>query len=201
MLETLPLPPSCVIRPARPTDRKPIRILLNQFRQEILPPPSQWAWVQRWGAIAVLAGTAIYLSLSLSWQELLNLLLGPSILIGLATAIAYVLTWNSEWNNFWVAESNNQIVACAKLRCLSQYSLLHDLYVVPEWRSQGLGSYLVTYLGQQATKPLYLTCLPKLTTFYMRLGFRPVMSNTLPPLIQYDLGLAGRLDVIPLVLR
>ena len=111
------------------------------------------------------------------------------------------MTWNDDWKNFWVIEHDDQLIACAKLRQYQQYSLLHDVYVVPEWRSQGLGSELVTHVGRQATKPLYLTCLPKLTQFYMRLGFMPIASKSLSPLIQYDLGIPGRFEVIPLVLR
>ncbi|MBF2029813.1 MAG: GNAT family N-acetyltransferase [Oscillatoriales cyanobacterium C42_A2020_001] len=201
MTVSFSLPPGCIIRPACPTDKTAIRELLAQFRQEVLPPVSQTEWTMRILAGGLLSGIGIHLGLTLGLQRLWNLVLGPGTVIGLGVLAAAFLSWHSEWENFWVIEHRNQLIACAKLRQHQRYSLLHDVYVVPGWRSQGLGSFLVSYLGEQATKPLYLTCLPKLTEFYLRLGFMPVLSKTLSPLIQYDLGIPGQVEVIPLVLR
>lgn len=195
------MPPGCTIRRACSTDRAILHNLLTQFRQEILPPVSKIDWLLRFIAGALLVGIGVQFSVSLGWQGFINVLLTPLLIVGLAVIVGAFVTWNDSWKNFWVIEHQHQLIACAKLRCYPHYSLLHDVYVVPEWRSQGLGSRLVAHLGTQATKPLYLTCLPKLTQFYMRLGFMPVSSKSLSPLIQYDLGLPGRLQVIPLVLR
>lgn len=194
------LPPGCVIRPAQAADKISIRHLLTQFRQEVLPPISQGEWAFRVVAGGLLGGVGVHLGLSLGLQRLLNLLLSPGLVIGFGVLTAIFITRNQEWEHFWVIEHDQMLVACAKLRCHRGYSLLHDVYVVPEWRSRGLGSYLVAFLGMQATRPLYLTCLPKLTQFYLRLGFIPVSSRNLSPLIQYDLGIPGRFEVIPLVL-
>ncbi|EKQ67167.1 acetyltransferase, N-acetylglutamate synthase [Leptolyngbyaceae cyanobacterium JSC-12] len=201
MTASFSLPSGCIIRPAQATDRTTIRNLLTQFRQEILPPVSQAEWTMRIVAVGLLGGVGIHLGLTLGLQSLWNLLWGPGVVVGLGILTAAFVNWQGEWENFWVIEYHNQLVACAKLRQHQRYSLLHDVYVLPEWRSQGLGSFLVAHLGEQANKPLYLTCLPKLTQFYMRLGFRPVSTKTLSPLIQYDLGIPGRMEVIPLVLR
>lgn len=149
----------------------------------------------------LLGGITLHLTFTMGVQRVLQLLLGPGIFVGLGLLTATILTWNDQWQNFWVIEHSHQLVACAKLRRYETYSLLHDVYVSPEWRSQGIGSHLVAHLGTQAQKPLYLTCLPKLAQFYFRLGFIPIATKTLPPLIKYDLGIPGRLDVIPLVLR
>ncbi|MDX2231440.1 MAG: GNAT family N-acetyltransferase [Leptolyngbyaceae cyanobacterium bins.349] len=195
------LPPGCVIRPASPRDRAALHALLTQFRQEVLPPTSSSEWTFRIVAGSLVGGLGLHLWWSLGWQRLLNLLLGPGILVGLGMLTAICVTWNDDWKNFWVIEYRGQLIACAKLRRHQYYSLLHDVYVIPEWRSQGLGSHMVSHLGTQATRPLYLTCLPKLTQFYLRLGFMPISSKALSPLIQYDLGIPGRLEVIPLVLR
>lgn len=195
------MPPGCTIRRACPTDRATLQNLLTQFRQEVLPPVSKIDWLLRLITGALLVGIGIQLGFSLGWDRFANLLLAPTVIVGVAVLAATFLTWNDSWKNFWVIEHQHQLIACAKLRCYPHYSLLHDVYVVPEWRSQGLGSRLVSHLGTQATKPLYLTCLPKLAQFYLRLGFTPVSSKSLSPLIQYDLGIPGRLQVIPLVLR
>lgn len=195
------LPTGCSIRPARSLDRQAIRTLLSQFRQEVLPQPSKTEWTLRVLTGGLLGGVGIHLGLSLGLKQLLNLLLGPGLAVGIGVAIATLVTWNEDWENFWVIECNNKLLACAKLRSYQQYSLLHDVYVLPEWRSQGVGSYLVMHLGKQAKKPLYLTCLPTLKQFYMRLGFIPVSFKSLSPLIQYDLGIPGRFEVVPLVLK
>jgi len=191
---------SC-IRPARPGDRVAIRHLLTCFRQEVLPPTSRAEWTMRFVAGGLLGGTGIYLGFALGWQRFINLLIGGSVAVGLGLLMATIVTWNDDWQHFWVIEIDGQLVACAKLRRHTHYSLLHDVYVVPEWRSQGLGSRLVACVGMQATKPLYLTCMPQLMQFYLRLGFMPVSSKSLSPLIQYDLGIPGRFEVVPLVLR
>jgi len=201
MTVSFSLPPGCTIRPARSTDRVELYTLLQQFRQEVIPPTTRTEWTFRVVAGGVFSGLGIHLALTLGFQRLINLLIGPGIVVGLGILAATWFTWNDNWQNFWVIEHDGQLVACAKLRCYDTYSLLHDVYVVPEQRTQGIGSHLVAHLGAQAVKPLYLTCLPKLAQFYLRLGFMPVSAKTLSPLIKYDLGLPGRLDVIPLVLR
>jgi amino-acid N-acetyltransferase len=178
-----------------------IRKLLKQFRKEVLPPTSPTRWIAKLLALALLLAIGGYLAIAISPEMLVNLLAGPALVLGMGILLAIGITWNEEWENFWVIEHQQNIVACAKLRRYSRYSLLHDLYVVPEWRSQGLGSHLVYCLGKQATKPLYLTCLPGLVQFYHRLGFAPVSSKNLPPLLQYDLGIPDRLDVVPLMLK
>lgn len=195
------LPAGCTLRPARPNDRVAIRNLLNQFRQEVLPQPSRTEWTLQVLTGGLLGGVGIHLGLSLGFKQLFNMLFAPGLAIGLGITIATLVTWNENWENFWVIECDKTLLACAKLRSYKQYSLLHDVYVVPEWRSQGLGSYLVAHLGTQAQKPLYLTCLPSLKQFYIRLGFMPISSKSLSPLIQYDLGIHGRFEVVPLVLK
>lgn len=201
MTVSFSLPPGCTIRPARPTDRVALQTLLHQFRQEILPPVTQMEWAIRVLSGGILGGVGIHLTLTMGLQRIINLLIGPGLVVGLGVLVAVWVGWNEYWKNFWVIEHGQHLVACAKLRRYDTYSLLHDVYVVPEWRSQGVGSHLVTHLGTQAIKPLYLTCLPKLAQFYLRLGFLPVSVKTLSPLIKYDLGIPGRLEVIPLVLR
>jgi N-acetylglutamate synthase-like GNAT family acetyltransferase len=153
-------------------------------------------WVV-WGVLAI---GGLGLTITVGPGPLLNLLTGPAIVLSSGILIALLFTWNDDWEDFWVIEHHQTIIACAKLRCHSRYSVLHDVYVVPKWRSQGLGSYLVKHLGERANRPLYLTCMPHLVSFYRRLGFTSVSSNKLPPLLQYDLGIPGRFEVVPLKL-
>lgn len=200
MTETRVLPPNCIIRTARAADRSLIRQLLNDFRQEVLPPSSPTDLFMQWVVWIFLSLGGFWLTLLIGPGTMLHLLAGPAIVLAIGILAALLFTWNDDWEDFWVIEHEQTIIACAKLRCHSRYSVLHDVYVVPQWRSRGLGSYLVNYVGQQATRPLYLSCMPSLVKFYSRLGFTPVAVTKLPPLLQYDLGIPGRFEVVPLKL-
>lgn len=200
MTKTRVLPSNYIIRPARSLDRSLIRRLLNDFRQEVLPPPSATDVFMQWVIWFFLATGGLCLTILIGPRTLLHLLTGPAIILAIGVFVALLFTWNDDWEDFWVIEHEQTIIACAKLRCHARYSVLHDVYVVPQWRSQGLGSYLVNHMGQQAIRPLYLSCMPNLVKFYNRLGFTPVASTKLPPLLQYDLGIPGRFEVVPLKL-
>jgi N-acetylglutamate synthase-like GNAT family acetyltransferase len=201
MIEPLSLPPGCLVRRAQLSDRGMIRHLLEAFRREVLPQISRVERLLKGFALLLLLALVIALFANLEFQAVFNLLMAPAIALTLGLIIAYWLTNNDDWLHFWVVEQDGVLIACAKLRNHSRYSLLHDLYVLPEWRAQGVGSYLVTHLAGHATKPLYLTCLPTLVQFYLRLGFTPVAPKSLSPLLQYDLGIPGRFDVVALVLQ
>lgn len=195
------LPDGFVIRPAQPSDRRLVRGLLEQFRREVVPPPSPLEILLQSSGLGLLVVLVAYLFRQVGMKSLLvQLLLGAGAVLGLGLGASLLMAWNEDWVNFWVIEYNSTPIACAKLRTYREYSVLYDLYVASPWRGRGLGSHLVNYLGQQATKPLYLACLPHLVDFYARLGFSPVLTKNLPPLLQYDLGIPGRFRVIPLVL-
>lgn len=86
------------------------------------------------------------------------------------------------WTQFWVMETENEIIACGQLRQFEQAQELGSVIVKEKWRNQGLGSYMVKFLSQKATYPLYLECLgDKLASFYHRLGFVAVSWENLPP--------------------
>ncbi|MBM0741531.1 GNAT family N-acetyltransferase [Phormidium sp. CLA17] len=201
MLDPLPLPSDCVLRPAISDDKPLIQTLLEQFRREVLPSISDSERTLRGLAIAASILFGSYLVVSSKPGNLILPLVGFAGAAGIGVVVVQILTWNEGWANFWVIEQNDRLVACAKLRCYSRYSVLNDLFVVPELRDRGLGSYLIANLGKKATKPLYLTCLPSLVKFYMRLGFTPISISHLSPLLQFDLGIPNQLTVVPLVMK
>lgn len=95
------------------------------------------------------------------------------------------------WQQFWVIESDGRLVACGQLRSFSGAQELGSLVVLPAWRGQGLGTYLVEHLIKQATQPLYLECLgKKLARFYSRFGFVPVSWGELPRSLKIKFGLS-----------
>ncbi|MFB2968726.1 GNAT family N-acetyltransferase [Aerosakkonema sp. BLCC-F183] len=105
------------------------------------------------------------------------------------------------WQQFWVIECDNIVVACGQLRSFPEAQELGSLVVAPAWRDRGLGSYLVTHLIQQSTQPLYLECVgKKLVHFYTRFGFIPVAWQELPSSLKWKFGLTQiAAKLIPIV--
>lgn len=107
------------------------------------------------------------------------------------------------WQQFWVIELNGKIIACGQLRTFPGVQELGSVVVAPAWRNQGLGTFLVKHLIQQATQPLYLECLGnKLAKFYTRFGFVAIAWQKLPlPLkLKFSLSaLAATLLRIPVI--
>jgi N-acetylglutamate synthase-like GNAT family acetyltransferase len=191
------LPPGFLLRPAKAIDKLLIGKLLRRLQQEIMPIGSQIQLI----AITIALG---FLAFGLFWtgtQWLFHWLFGFLLMLVILWLLLFVLNLKDSWVNFWVIEHRGSLVACAKLCQYETYSILYDLFVVPEWRKRGLGSHLVRQLGQRATKPLYLGCLPSTVLFYTRLGFTPVSPKRLPPIVRHDLGIANRVGIVPLVLR
>lgn len=202
MPELSPLPNGCTIRPAQATDMPRIQQMLKNLAREITPPAViawQWLWVGILGCGLLVAIGYVFGTPTL--RTLLNLLVICALGVTLMMTIAAVWLQTTEWIHYWVVEYNGYLLACAKLQHQGSHSLLFDLYVAPDWRGKGVGSYLVNQLSQRATKPLYLACLPMRLAFYQRLGFVPVPPKRLPLSLQYDLGLPTRPGIIPLVLQ
>lgn len=96
------------------------------------------------------------------------------------------------FSQFWVIESEGRVVACGQLRSFAEAQELGSVVVAPAWRGQGLGTYLVEHLINQATQPLYLECLGKrLAKFYVRFGFVPVSWQELPRSLKLKFGLSA----------
>ncbi|MBD2447752.1 GNAT family N-acetyltransferase [Nostoc sp. FACHB-152] len=107
------------------------------------------------------------------------------------------------WQQFWIIESNSNVIACGQLRSFSGVQELGSLVVAPAWRGRGLGSLLTQHLINQATEPLYLECLgEKLAQFYSHFGFVPVAFENLPQSLKRKFRvshLAKKLVKVPVV--
>lgn len=96
------------------------------------------------------------------------------------------------WQQFSVIECNERTIACGQLRAFPGAQELGSLVVAPDWRRKGLGSYLVEYLIERATQPLYLECLGhKLAEFYARFGFVAVTWEELPRSLKFKFALSA----------
>lgn len=93
------------------------------------------------------------------------------------------------WQQFWVIECEEKIIACAQLRMFPEAQELGSLVVAKDWQNKGLGTFLSQHLIQQANQPLYLECLgDRLANFYQRLGFVPTSWQDLPRSLQRKFG-------------
>ena len=93
------------------------------------------------------------------------------------------------WQQFWVIECEQRIIACGQLRNYGDAQELGSLIVTPDWQGRGLGTYLAQQLIEKAEKPLYLECVgDRLAKFYQRLGFVPVVWQVLPPSLRRKFG-------------
>lgn len=85
------------------------------------------------------------------------------------------------WQKFRVIEYCGSLVAFGQLRNFRQAQELGSLYVAPEFRNQGLGTFLIKHLVAEANQPLYLKCSKtELKTFYSKRGFISVGFEDLP---------------------
>jgi N-acetylglutamate synthase-like GNAT family acetyltransferase len=182
------------IRPAIARDKWQIQRLLRNFDQEAPPPTRQLHYL------------VLFLLTALGVNFFF--LLGLKFLIGVAAVAIFALmvsalsvAFSQEWKKFWIIEQKGHIVACGKLCEYVTYSMLYNVLVLPEYRHQGLGTALVRHLSGQATKPLYLACFPSKIGFYTRLGFAQMRSSDLSPMLQHELGISTRAEIVPLVLR
>jgi len=95
------------------------------------------------------------------------------------------------WQQFWVIEDQEKVIACGQLRSFENAQELGSLVVAKPWRDRGLGTVLTQHLIEEATQPLYLECLGKrLAQFYARFGFVPVRWQALPRSLQFKFGLS-----------
>jgi amino-acid N-acetyltransferase len=95
------------------------------------------------------------------------------------------------WQQFWIIEQDEAVIACGQLRCHGTVQELGSLVVDMKQRHQGLGSYLVQHLIQQSTRPLYLECLGKnLEQYYHRFGFVPISWQELPSELKLKFGIS-----------
>jgi N-acetylglutamate synthase-like GNAT family acetyltransferase len=85
------------------------------------------------------------------------------------------LSLRSLYLQTWVIENNNQIIASARFNIY--ISRLDNLYVKPQYRRQGIASYLIKYLQKQFNKSIYITCYANLVNFFEHIGFIKVLGN------------------------
>jgi N-acetylglutamate synthase-like GNAT family acetyltransferase len=95
---------------------------------------------------------------------------------------AKINTRNLHWENFLVAEEDNQIVGIRQAKVHAQGTReVASGFVLPEYRRQGISARLMNEILARENGPLYLMCRDRRAPYYEQFGFRRADVNQLPP--------------------
>ena len=184
MAKSYSLPPQCVLRPARPTDRLAIRMLAYRLSRWAIPASSHSQLIPQEIAVilAIAVPTTLLTFLILEVIGITNKLTDLEIfacrsIFWLAMILPFfiecLVIFQSKCSDCFVVACNGRLVAYAILFHQHKLTVLQYLFVAPSFRKQGIGSYLIQSLTQKTHKPLFLWSLPNKVRFYTGLGFVP----------------------------
>lgn len=163
MPKSYSLPPGCILRPARVTDRVAIRILLlglsklafpNYYLYQLSLLPFTLILI-----IVVIFFLTFYLikmidipddEFGLTWL-LVNLVIFPTVLSYFAPSLSF----QHHYSECRVVEYRGSLVALAVICDYSELIALKYIFVAPNYRKQGIGAYIIQNLMQESTKPIY----------------------------------------------
>ncbi|MBE9030320.1 GNAT family N-acetyltransferase [filamentous cyanobacterium LEGE 11480] len=191
----------CHLRPATVRDAKAIRQLTRRLHKTAVPQPKWQEWIA-WCILSCIVilfwhhpkiGIALFLSATPLWVILVM------------TVLVASHDQKQQYDRYWVMDYQGQIIGCGRIDIHKQHSEIYDLFVLPEWRSCGIGQAIMHQLMAQAIQPIYLASLPKASSFYLHLGFQPVNPKDLPILLTGRLSLNSpryrRVGLQPLVFQ
>lgn len=200
MINTSALPQGCVLRKAQIQDKWHLQKLVWQFEiEEVLELDARIIGYR----LLILLGISLILSLQVYLLEFNPIIIKLILTIGIIytsflifTAIndLMIIFLNiligavSNWSKFWVIEYKQELIGCASVNFYRKNSSLGYLYIKPQWRNQGLGSYLLKYLILKSHNPVSLICKPKLVEFYATYGFSEVPWHQLSPNLKIMYG-------------
>lgn len=98
-----------------------------------------------------------------------------------------------DWKRFLVAvNAQDQVIATGQIKPHGRdvYELA-SIAVVPECRGQGLARVIIEALLEDSPRPLYLTCVSSLGSFYEKFGFQSLGYEEMPRYFQRISKLAG----------
>lgn len=98
-----------------------------------------------------------------------------------------------DWRRFLVAVTpEGRIIACGQLKPHGRDLLeLASIAVLPEHRGEGIARAVIERLLTGSPRPLYLTCVSRLESFYARFGFHTLEYDQMPRYFQRLSKLAG----------
>lgn len=197
MAKSYSLPPGCILRPARATDRVALRMLMLGFYKWAIPASSYSRLPQDVVIILAIAITTIFIILFIS--EIIGFgtgLTGGEIFVlrGIFClsvilpflSIYIIGVFQPSYSECWIVECKGRLVAYAILSHSSKLTELRCLFVTPNYQKKGIGSYIVKNLIQKINKPIYLIPALGKAGFYTRLGFVPV-KQLFPTIVRRNL--------------
>ena len=107
-----------------------------------------------------------------------------------------------DWQRFRVARSaaGDQFIGCGQLKPHGDGTVeLASIAVAPAWRNKGVASAMVQKLIDEGPRPLYLTCLSSMGSFYVKFGFQPIDGDALPKYFRRLSKLAGLVSALHLI--
>jgi GNAT superfamily N-acetyltransferase len=200
MINTDSLLQGCVLRKAQLQDRWYLQKLVWQFEiEEVLELDARIIGYR----LIILLRISLILALQIYLLEFNSTIIVLILAIGITyTSFLIFTTINdliiiflniligavSNWSKFWVIEYQQELIGCASVNFYRKNSSLGYLYIKPQWRNQGLGSYLLKYLIHKSQHPVSLICKPKLVEFYATYGFSEVSWQQLSPNLKIMYG-------------
>jgi N-acetylglutamate synthase-like GNAT family acetyltransferase len=201
MHESVTLPPLCNLRPARSLDVAAIARLTRQLNRTACPA-SKW---HRWLAIGLGAIGVVFAGYYPGVLMTVILSTAPLWMMILLVFLIAKQEQKRQWQKYFVVEYQGMLVACGRIDHQEQHSEIYDVFVLPEWRSQGLGQAIVQALLQQAIYPVYLASLPGAVPFYQAIGFESIEPQKLSMFVASRLSLSSpryrQVRLQPMVLR
>lgn len=87
-----------------------------------------------------------------------------------------------EWRRFVLAvDKSGRILGCGQLKPHARGIIeLASIATEPSERKKGVARAVIEYLINQAPRPLYLTCLSSMKSFYEKWDFHPVDNDDMP---------------------
>ena len=100
-----------------------------------------------------------------------------------------------DWPRFLVAAAGDDIVGIGQVKPHGDGTReLASIAVVPQWQRRGVAGLIIRALLARETGALHLICLPEMSAYYARFGFRRLARSELTPYFR-------RIDRLVRVLR
>ena len=98
-----------------------------------------------------------------------------------------------DWKRFIVAvDAHEQVIATGQIKPHGKDILeLASIAVKPDYRGEGLARAIIEHLLEDSPRPLYLTCISSLGSFYNKFGFVSIPYPEMPQYFQRISKLAG----------
>lgn len=176
MIENADLPPSCIVR--RPGSQDKWTFINIQFlgaaKKDCPIVITVFFFFYLLGTTVISCVVADLIA-GLNNKSLLvfYLILIETVMLFFWKNIHDKIAFTGEANNanYWLIEYDSLVVGYGLVSRHRSYSMLDSLYIVPAFRAQGLGSFLVRHIIAENIKPIYLFCNTSLISFYTRFGF------------------------------